>query len=406
MAGRSRNTTIWQWNCRGFARKRPVLQQFLACRDRPEIIALQEGGKHAQLAGYKTYTSGRANSQVATLVKRNMNVIPHDIGSNFPDHVLLEVLPRPSRKPGHCLFVLNVYSPPRDRRVEFGPLFLRVQQLAQHQPYIIVNAPHPSWGYHYDSPKGRSLWDEWHSLHLNLLTDPAHPTRRGVGVARDTTPDLTFVGPGVNATWCNTLETFGCDHYVLEIVIQEPTRERLRSVRLTDWDRFRTQRKASGASERITDISTWSATLLQHVSDATTDVEVEESVPSCDRHYAKLWARKRKLETLLQTRKWDKDIRRRLARVHTNIENYAIDLTRQNWNDICSQMDEAPNSKNTWQLLRHLLDPDSGKLQAKHQLERIFREFSGSSASLHQELINTYIRPGPVIPLPCISGGW
>ncbi|KAL1426545.1 hypothetical protein MTO96_018220 [Rhipicephalus appendiculatus] len=57
MAGRSRNTTIWQWNCRGFARKRPVLQQFLASRDRPEIIALQEGGKHAQLAGYKTYTS-------------------------------------------------------------------------------------------------------------------------------------------------------------------------------------------------------------------------------------------------------------------------------------------------------------------------------------------------------------
>ncbi|KAL1438382.1 hypothetical protein MTO96_048000 [Rhipicephalus appendiculatus] len=76
MAGRSRNTTIWQWNCRGFARKRPVLQQFLASRDRPEIIALQEGGKYAQLAGYKTYTSGRANSQVATLVKRNMNVIP------------------------------------------------------------------------------------------------------------------------------------------------------------------------------------------------------------------------------------------------------------------------------------------------------------------------------------------
>ncbi|KAH7943565.1 hypothetical protein HPB52_009221 [Rhipicephalus sanguineus] len=114
MAGRSRNTTIWQWNCRGFARKRPVLQQFLASRDRPEIIALQEGGKHAQLAGYKTYTSGRANSQ--------------------------------------------------------------------------------------------------------------------------------------------------------------------------------------------------------HVADATTDIEVEKSVPSCDRHYAKLWARKRKLETLLRTRKWDKDIRRRLAR--------------------------------------------------------------------------------------------
>ncbi|KAH6924898.1 hypothetical protein HPB50_025913 [Hyalomma asiaticum] len=146
-------------------------------------------------------------------------------------------------------------------------------------PMEDFNAPHPSWGYHYDSPKGPSLWDQWHSLHLDLLTDPAHPTCRGVGVARDTTPDLTFVGPGVNATSCNALETFGTDHYVLEIVIQEPTRERLRSVRLTDSDRFRTQRQASETSQRITDISTWSATLLQHVADATTEVEVEKLVP-------------------------------------------------------------------------------------------------------------------------------
>ncbi|KAH7987789.1 hypothetical protein HPB51_026533 [Rhipicephalus microplus] len=86
ITGRSRNTTIWLWKCRGFARKRPVLQQFLVSRDRPEIIPLQEGGKHAQSAGCKTYTSGRANPQVATLVKRNMNIITNDIGSNLPDH--------------------------------------------------------------------------------------------------------------------------------------------------------------------------------------------------------------------------------------------------------------------------------------------------------------------------------
>ncbi|KAH6927682.1 hypothetical protein HPB50_007046 [Hyalomma asiaticum] len=125
--------------------------------------------------------------------------------------------------------------------------------------------------------------------------------RRGVGVARDTTLDLTLVGPGINATWCNTLESFGSDHYVLEIVIQEHTCERPRSARLTYWDRFRTQRRASGTSQCITDVSTWSAILFQHVADTTTDVEVEKSVPSCDVHYAKLWATKRKHETLLQT---------------------------------------------------------------------------------------------------------
>ncbi|KAH7944537.1 hypothetical protein HPB52_021354 [Rhipicephalus sanguineus] len=50
MAFSSANTTVWQWNCRGFARKRPVLQEFLTASDRPELIALQEGGKNTQLA--------------------------------------------------------------------------------------------------------------------------------------------------------------------------------------------------------------------------------------------------------------------------------------------------------------------------------------------------------------------
>ncbi|KAL3178723.1 hypothetical protein MRX96_009405 [Rhipicephalus microplus] len=129
------------------------------------------------------------------------------------------------------------------------------------------------------------------------------------------------------------------------------------AARLIDWDLFRTKRQESGTSQRITVISTWPATLLQPVM----DVEVKESVPSGDRYYAKLWARKRKLETLLQTGKWHKGIRRRLARVHTNTDSHAIELTRQTLNDIYSQMDKDPYSKNTLQVLRHLLDPDSGK---------------------------------------------
>ncbi|KAH8031904.1 hypothetical protein HPB51_021611 [Rhipicephalus microplus] len=72
--------------------------------------------------------------------------------------------------------------PPGDRQVELGALFLRVQQLALHQPHTIVRdfkAPHSSWGYQYDSPKDCSLYDESHLLHLSLLTHPSHPTHRG-----------------------------------------------------------------------------------------------------------------------------------------------------------------------------------------------------------------------------------
>ncbi|KAH7951448.1 hypothetical protein HPB52_009081 [Rhipicephalus sanguineus] len=173
MAFSSANTTVWQWNCRGFARKRPVLQQFLTASDRPELIALQEGGKNTQLAGFTTYFSERVKPQVATLVKRNLTVI--------------------------------------------------------------------------------------------------------------------------------------------------------------DWDLLRAHRKEQDAPPTITNINAWTTEIVKQVADATQTVDVEDTVPYCDRYYAHLWKRKKSLEALLSTRKWDRDIRRRLARAHTNIENYAIELTRQSW---------------------------------------------------------------------------
>ncbi|KAH6920663.1 hypothetical protein HPB50_028347 [Hyalomma asiaticum] len=151
------NTTIWQWNCRGFARKRPVLQQFLTASDRPELIALQEGSKNTHLAGFSSYRSERVKPQVAILVKRDLTVLQHNLDPTLPEHVLLEVLPRASRNRRTSLFVLNVYNPPRARKDVFGPLFLKAQELAQGRPLLIVgdfNAHHRAWGYHYDSVKG------------------------------------------------------------------------------------------------------------------------------------------------------------------------------------------------------------------------------------------------------------
>ncbi|KAH6919508.1 hypothetical protein HPB50_029507 [Hyalomma asiaticum] len=45
--------TIWQWNCRGYRRKRGRLQQFLRNRERPDVILLQETNDAVKLAGYK-----------------------------------------------------------------------------------------------------------------------------------------------------------------------------------------------------------------------------------------------------------------------------------------------------------------------------------------------------------------
>ncbi|KAH7948991.1 hypothetical protein HPB49_003980 [Dermacentor silvarum] len=171
-----------------------------------------------------------------------------------------------------------------------------------------------------------------------------------------------------------------------------------------DWDSFRTHRKEQATPPAITDIKAWTAEIVKQVTDATQTVEVEDTVPHCDRYYPHLWERKKSLEALLATRKWDRDIRRRLARAHTNIENYAIELTRQSWHNICDQMNKTPNARNTWNLLRHLKDPAGGVLRVRQQLERIFHQYPGTPDELKQELIDTYIRPEPATSLPPYQG--
>ncbi|KAH7945772.1 hypothetical protein HPB49_015353 [Dermacentor silvarum] len=215
--------TIWQWNCRGFSRKRAVLQSFLTNGDKPEVIALQECGKNAKLASYKSYVGRWDNTQVVTLVKRNVTVLQHETGSMQIDHVLIELVT--CKRMDKNIFILNVYSSPRQRRnCGFDDLFAKVRMIAKGSPLLVVrdfNAHHPAWGYKFAQVKAKDLWNSIQQNSLTLLTDPLRPTRQGNSVSQDTTPDLTLVGGRIAATWCNTGEDLGSDHRIIEIVIED-----------------------------------------------------------------------------------------------------------------------------------------------------------------------------------------
>lgn len=191
------NYTIWQWNCRGFRRKRGNLQQFVDTRDAPDIIALQEVMGQAKLAGYKSYSPANVmySPSISILVRRNLPVLQHHFDEDMGiAHVFLELIPR--KRGGHSLFILNLYSPPKCRAHRFGTLFAKALQLVQHNSFIIVgdfNAAHICWGYLTSTPKGKDLWNQAQQHRLTLTTDHSYPTRIGTSTARDTTPDLTFV---------------------------------------------------------------------------------------------------------------------------------------------------------------------------------------------------------------------
>ncbi|KAH7966962.1 hypothetical protein HPB49_020912 [Dermacentor silvarum] len=56
-------TTVWQWNYRGYKNKHGSLIQYIATSTRPpEIIALQETNTHVRLPGYVTYGADTGDS--------------------------------------------------------------------------------------------------------------------------------------------------------------------------------------------------------------------------------------------------------------------------------------------------------------------------------------------------------
>lgn len=295
MAHRFSKNTVWQWNCRGFTRKRAVLQEFLRKGDRPDVIALQECGRKATLPGYKSYVSEGTSTQVATLVRRNVTAVQHDIGNAHIDHVLIELIPQ--KKKNASLFVLNIYSSPRQRRCDFGDLFASTRRKSKNNPLLIVgdfNAHHTAWGYKQASIKGRKLWDDMQTHNLDLITDPLQPTRKGNSVAVDTTPDLTLTGSGTSATWCNTNEDLGSDHMIIEIVVEGvPATPRKRRVEAVNWDSFRDLR---GDPTPISDIAEWCDGVLRTVKEATEVVETEEDNEVVDTRLVNLWKKKKALE--------------------------------------------------------------------------------------------------------------
>lgn len=120
------------------------------------------------------------------------------------------------------VLAVNVYSSRRHRKQKFCTLMQRALRATKKGMIVIggdFNAPHYDWGYDMTTEEGRELLQDVTDAGLTLITNPETSTRTGTSVARDSTPDLTFVKIEENdtATWKNTKRDFGNDHMVIEV---------------------------------------------------------------------------------------------------------------------------------------------------------------------------------------------
>lgn len=141
---------VWQWNCRGFKRKRAPLELFIKSKNSdeiPDVVCLQETGVFARMSNYKSFNdleadaSGVTDKQkpaVSTLVRRNLPALRRETGvdaASMP-HILVEII-TDQKHYAQSTFILNVYSSPKNSH-KFSKLFRRAVEIARGNTLLIV----------------------------------------------------------------------------------------------------------------------------------------------------------------------------------------------------------------------------------------------------------------------------
>lgn len=374
----------------------------------PAIIALQETNTQVKLPGYRPFQQPHSENKYATaiLVQRNMACTSAHFDSVEIPHTFATLYPQ-SRKHSP-IHILNVYSSPREHKHRFGYLLALAKREAARDPLLVLgdfNAPHPAWGYHSDSIKGRDLWTQIQTQHFTLLTDPIFPSRIGNSVTRDTCPDLTFITSYQGqAQWTNTDHTLGSDHCILATLLQFQTpRPKCRQATLVHWDRFRTLRESTNANP-ITDVQQWTQQVVNDVQTTTEFLPENITSPTVDSHLAMLWNSFSQKESAWRQQKHNRTLRLQLEALRAEVEDYTLTLQRNQWDDICDRMKGSLGMRSTWQLLRHLLDPTTSKVEQRQRMTPLLHKYPGSDEDLLKEAQTKYLPEFPTQPLPDYAG--
>ncbi|KAH7979832.1 hypothetical protein HPB49_011486 [Dermacentor silvarum] len=125
---------IWQWNCRGFHKKKAILQQHIGhTTDKPDILIIQETNTDTPtLPVYEAIAVPltKGCSGVASFVSNRLAWAETDRSkpNSKCDHLLIEVFPR--GKKTKSILALNMYSSPNHKTQIFKRLLKRARDKA------------------------------------------------------------------------------------------------------------------------------------------------------------------------------------------------------------------------------------------------------------------------------------
>lgn len=362
---------VYQWNCRSLNNKRSELA-ILAASSVPDIIALQETNTPIPRLPYYTAFTQDPQHRTAIFVHNTHPAQTHQLSQEIPNTFVELISTQPSCP---STYVLNIYSPPKGSLQAIDALIHEATQKTKNEPFLLVgdfNAPHYAWGYVHASKKGTALLRAAQNHHLTLQNDLTAPTRIGNSVNRDTIPDLTFTRNCQNVQWFCLPETLGSDHHIVSVQLSMKKETAKRGVaKLTNWSAFRED--VTPLPPIQADLTKWTQALEQRVQKYTREIALTEDIPAADTHLLNIWEARRSLTKRLKHNKYNRTLKKRIALLTRQAQDYATTLRRQNWHSFCDKLKGTLSTKKTWHLLRHLLDSSNSRTQVNHKIQQLIR---------------------------------
>ncbi|KAH7954441.1 hypothetical protein HPB49_018459 [Dermacentor silvarum] len=151
----------------------------------------------------------------------------------------------------------------------------------------------------------------------------------------------------LDASWQNVGTNLGSDHDVIRITIRGPT------------------------------LKTWEKQQLDIVEKHTQKIATTHQTPRIDARLAHLWEARRSLTKRWKRQRHNKKLRKRIQEINDKAAEYAADLCKESWLDLCDGLQGTLSTRKTWQLLRHLIDPMTSKSETNRRNTSQTKSHSG-----------------------------
>ncbi|KAH6938112.1 hypothetical protein HPB50_007031 [Hyalomma asiaticum] len=150
-----------------------------------------------------------------------------------------------------------------------------------------------------------------------------------------------------------------------------------------EWKSFRDVLNVEAAIENMDE---WMKKVVDTAERHTKRIQLNEETSAVGTHPLHLWEARRSLLKRWRRQRLNKRLKKRIALLIEEGQEYAEKLARQNWNAFCNALQGSLSTTKTWHILRALLDNGPTRTQQRQNLCRLVHNYAGSEKNILREV--------------------